>query len=144
MPTNDRPRTRSTTLLTVRKDGVVAMGGDGQVSMGDTVMKSDARKIRPLMDGRVLTGFAGSAADAPKTLRQASSRAGADRAPAAPGPLPGVQGPGRELDRRAAGHRRSDSARVRMERLAMTASSTHAQRGILCVFAGSRGGGHFR
>ncbi|TWT75480.1 ATP-dependent protease subunit HslV [Posidoniimonas polymericola] len=64
MAENLRPRIRSTTILTVRKDGVVAMGGDGQVSLGDTVMKSDARKIRPLMDGRVLTGFAGSAADA--------------------------------------------------------------------------------
>ncbi|QDU90058.1 ATP-dependent protease subunit HslV [Pirellulimonas nuda] len=59
-----RPRIRSTTILTVRRDGVVAMGGDGQVSMGDTVMKADARKVRPLADGRVLTGFAGSAADA--------------------------------------------------------------------------------
>jgi len=59
-----RPRIRSTTILTVRKDGVVAMGGDGQVSLGDTVMKADARKVRPLADGRVLTGFAGSSADA--------------------------------------------------------------------------------
>ncbi|MEM6329618.1 MAG: ATP-dependent protease subunit HslV [Planctomycetota bacterium] len=58
------PRLRSTTILTVRKDGVVAMGGDGQVSLGETVMKADARKVRPLADGRVLTGFAGSAADA--------------------------------------------------------------------------------
>ncbi|MEN0111500.1 MAG: ATP-dependent protease subunit HslV [Planctomycetota bacterium] len=58
------PKIRSTTILTVRKDGVVAMGGDGQVSLGDTVMKADARKVRPLGDGRVLTGFAGSAADA--------------------------------------------------------------------------------
>lgn len=58
------PRIRSTTILTVRRDGVVAMGGDGQVSLGDTVMKADARKVRPLNDGRVLTGFAGSAADA--------------------------------------------------------------------------------
>lgn len=40
------------------------MGGDGQVSLGDTIMKSDARKVRPLLDGRVLTGFAGGAADA--------------------------------------------------------------------------------
>ena len=55
---------RSTTILTVRRDGMVAMGGDGQVSLGDTVMKSDARKVRPLADGKVLTGFAGSAADA--------------------------------------------------------------------------------
>ena len=59
-----KPRIRSTTILTVRKDGILAMGGDGQVSLGDTVMKSDARKVRPLADGRVLTGFAGSAADA--------------------------------------------------------------------------------
>ena len=58
------PRIRSTTILTVRRDGVVSMGGDGQVSLGDTVMKADARKVRPLADGRVLTGFAGSAADA--------------------------------------------------------------------------------
>jgi ATP-dependent HslUV protease subunit HslV len=61
MPT---PRIRSTTILSVRKDGVVAMGGDGQVSLGDTVMKSDAKKVRMLGDGRVMTGFAGSAADA--------------------------------------------------------------------------------
>jgi ATP-dependent HslUV protease subunit HslV len=61
MPT---PRIRSTTILTVRKDGVVAMGGDGQVSLGDTVMKSDAKKVRVIGDGRVMTGFAGSAADA--------------------------------------------------------------------------------
>ena len=66
-PDNSRmatPRIRSTTILTVRKGDAVAMGGDGQVSLGDTVMKSDARKVRPLGDGRVLTGFAGSAADA--------------------------------------------------------------------------------
>lgn len=55
---------RSTTILTVRKDGMVAMGGDGQVSLGQTVMKGDARKVRRLVDGRVLAGFAGAAADA--------------------------------------------------------------------------------
>ncbi len=55
---------RSTTILTVRLNGQVAMGGDGQVSMGDTVVKADATKIRRLMDDRVLIGFAGSAADA--------------------------------------------------------------------------------
>lgn len=57
-------RFRSTTILTVRRNGVVAMGGDGQVSLGDTVMKADARKVRRLSEDRVLTGFAGSAADA--------------------------------------------------------------------------------
>src|SRR5829696_5424293 len=59
-----RARIRSTTILTVRHKGSVAIGGDGQVSLGDTVMKSDAIKIRPLADGRVLAGFAGGAADA--------------------------------------------------------------------------------
>ena len=55
---------RSTTILTVRHGGRVAMGGDGQVTVGQTIMKGDARKVRPLFDGKVLTGFAGSAADA--------------------------------------------------------------------------------
>jgi ATP-dependent HslUV protease subunit HslV len=55
---------RATTILTVRRDGHVAIGGDGQVSLGNTVMKADAVKIRPLADGRVLAGFAGGAADA--------------------------------------------------------------------------------
>lgn len=55
---------RSTTILTVRHNGHVAMGGDGQVTMGQTVVKSDAVKIRRLMDGNVLVGFAGAAADA--------------------------------------------------------------------------------
>lgn len=60
----NKPRTRSTTILTVRHKGRVAIGGDGQVSLGSTVMKSDAVKIRPLADGRVIAGFAGGAADA--------------------------------------------------------------------------------
>jgi len=55
---------RSTTILTVRRNGRVAIGGDGQVSIGNTVMKADATKIRALADGRVLAGFAGGAADA--------------------------------------------------------------------------------
>jgi len=57
-------KTRSTTILTVRHKGHVAMGGDGQVSLGQTVVKGDAVKIRRLMDNRVLVGFAGTAADA--------------------------------------------------------------------------------
>ncbi len=57
-------RTRSTTILTVRHRGVVAMGGDGQVTIGSSIMKADALKIRALLDGKVLTGFAGAAADA--------------------------------------------------------------------------------
>lgn len=55
---------RSTTILAVRHKGAVALGGDGQVTMGNVVMKADAQKIRRLHSGRVLTGFAGSAADA--------------------------------------------------------------------------------
>ena len=54
----------STTVIAVRKDGKVAMAGDGQVTMGDTVMKNNARKVRRLMDGKVLCGFAGATADA--------------------------------------------------------------------------------
>jgi ATP-dependent HslUV protease subunit HslV len=54
---------RSTTVLAVRRDGKVVIGGDGQVTMGNTVVKASARKIRRLGDGRILAGFAGSAAD---------------------------------------------------------------------------------
>src|SRR5256714_10618434 len=55
---------RSTTILAVRHKGGVAVGGDGQVTLGNTVMKSDAHKIRKLYDGKVLVGFAGASADA--------------------------------------------------------------------------------
>ena len=58
------PTIRSTTILAVRRDGRVAIGGDGQVSVGDTVMKSQAVKVRALRNGKVLAGFAGAAADA--------------------------------------------------------------------------------
>ncbi len=57
-------KTHATTILTVRHKGVVAMGGDGQVTIGDSIMKADANKIRRLMDERVITGFAGASADA--------------------------------------------------------------------------------
>lgn len=55
---------RSTTILSVRRDGIVALGGDGQVTLGNVVAKADAVKIRRIGGGKVLTGFAGSAADA--------------------------------------------------------------------------------
>jgi ATP-dependent HslUV protease subunit HslV len=55
---------RSTTILAVRRGGKVAIGGDGQVTLGQVVMKSDARKIRRLHGGKVLVGFAGASADA--------------------------------------------------------------------------------
>jgi len=53
-----------TTILCVRRNGQVAMGGDGQVTLGNTVMKGNARKVRRLHEGRVLAGFAGGTADA--------------------------------------------------------------------------------
>lgn len=55
---------RGTTILSVRRNGKVVVGGDGQVSMGNTVMKGNARKVRRLYDGRVIAGFAGGTADA--------------------------------------------------------------------------------
>ena len=58
------PTFHATTILAVRRDGLVAIGGDGQVSVGDTVMKSGAVKVRQLKGGKVLAGFAGAAADA--------------------------------------------------------------------------------
>lgn len=72
MPRQHRPsRSRAftepihaTTILGVQRDGVVALAGDGQVTMGDVVLKHGARKIRPLADGAVIAGFAGAVADA--------------------------------------------------------------------------------
>jgi ATP-dependent HslUV protease, peptidase subunit HslV len=58
------PITRATTILAVRRDGKVALGGDGQVTVGDTVMKAKAQKVRAMQGGKLLTGFAGSVADA--------------------------------------------------------------------------------
>ncbi len=55
---------RSTTILSVRRDGRLAMGGDGQVTMGESVVKQKARKLRRLYNDKVLAGFAGSTADA--------------------------------------------------------------------------------
>ena len=59
-----KARMRSTTIIGVRRDGLAAMAGDGQVSLGDTVMKQKARKIRKIYNDRILTGFAGASADA--------------------------------------------------------------------------------
>jgi ATP-dependent HslUV protease, peptidase subunit HslV len=55
---------RSTTVLLVQRNGSVAMAGDGQVTLGDTVIKGNARKVRRLADGKILVGFAGATADA--------------------------------------------------------------------------------
>ncbi len=58
------PRAHSTTILGVRRNGHVALGGDGQVTIGDTVLKANATKVRALKNGKILAGFAGAAADA--------------------------------------------------------------------------------
>ncbi len=57
-------RIRSTTVIAIRRDGRTAIAADGQVTLGDTVVKNGARKLRRLADGNVVAGFAGSTADA--------------------------------------------------------------------------------
>ena len=61
---SEKPRWRSTTILTVRHNGKVALGGDGQVTYGESILKADTKKIRWMLDDKVLIGFAGSTADA--------------------------------------------------------------------------------
>ncbi|MES1189570.1 MAG: ATP-dependent protease subunit HslV [Steroidobacter sp.] len=62
--TTDASQLHGTTILTVRRNGVVSIGGDGQVTLGNTVMKNNAKKVRRLYEGKVLAGFAGGTADA--------------------------------------------------------------------------------
>ena len=64
MSNNEKKSTRSTTVIAVRKGDSVAMAGDGQVTMGESVMKGNARKVRTMYDGKILVGFAGATADA--------------------------------------------------------------------------------
>lgn len=64
MARDEKPRTRSTTVLAVRKDGKAVMAADGQVTIGETIMKHKANKIRRMYNDSVLVGFAGAAADA--------------------------------------------------------------------------------
>lgn len=61
---SDKTAIRSTTVLLVSKDGKTAMGGDGQVTLGETVIKGNARKVRRIYQGKVVAGFAGATADA--------------------------------------------------------------------------------
>ena len=63
-------RIRGTTILAVRRDGLTAIGGDGQVTLGQTAVKHDTNKIRRLCDGKVLCGFAGSASTSPGCFDQ--------------------------------------------------------------------------
>lgn len=62
--TESENRIRSTTVLLVQRDGEVAMAGDGQVTLGETVIKGKARKVRRIAGGQILAGFAGATADA--------------------------------------------------------------------------------
>jgi len=71
----ERAGWHSTTILTVRRGEHVALGGDGQVTFNNTILKSDTRKIRPMLDGRVLVGFAGSTADAFALLERFEAKA---------------------------------------------------------------------
>jgi ATP-dependent HslUV protease subunit HslV len=64
MSPSDTPTWHGTTVLSVRKNGIVVIAGDGQVSLGATIIKSNARKVRRLGDGQVMAGFAGATADA--------------------------------------------------------------------------------
>lgn len=64
MSSNDPTNWHGTTILSVRKGGRVIIAGDGQVTLGNTVVKSNARKVRRLADGSILAGFAGATADA--------------------------------------------------------------------------------
>ena len=63
-PTDETPRWHGTTILSVRRNGEVVVAGDGQVSLGQTVVKANAKKVRRLANGNVLVGFAGATADA--------------------------------------------------------------------------------
>jgi ATP-dependent HslUV protease, peptidase subunit HslV len=69
-----RVKIRSTTVLVVRRGGQVVLGGDGQVTMGNTIVKASARKIRRLHDGKIVAGFAGSAADGMTLFEKFESR----------------------------------------------------------------------
>lgn len=63
-PQSSPQKIRSTTVVGIRHNGSVVLGSDGQATMGDTVMKSSAQKVRPLFEGKILAGFAGATADA--------------------------------------------------------------------------------
>jgi ATP-dependent HslUV protease subunit HslV len=71
---NSDAKIRSTTVLLVKKDGKTAMAGDGQVTLGETVIKSNARKVRRIHNGKVIVGFAGATADAFALLSKFESK----------------------------------------------------------------------
>src|SRR5271165_5561403 len=67
-------RIRSTTILAVRRDGMLAIAGDGQVTLDKTIVKHSARKVRKIANGKVVAGFAGSAADGITLLEKFESK----------------------------------------------------------------------
>ncbi len=71
----EKPQWRSTTILSVKHQGKIAVGGDGQVTYGNTILKHDTRKIRWILDNKVLVGFAGSTADAFALLERFEAKA---------------------------------------------------------------------
>ena len=83
-----------TTILTVRKGGIVAIGGDGQVTIGQTIVKANAKKVRRLGKGDVIGGFAGATADALRSLsawrRSSSSIPASSPAPPSSSPRTGA------------------------------------------------------
>ena len=105
---------RSTTILCVRRDGKAAMGGDGQVSLGDAIVKSKARKIRRLLDGKVVVGFAGSTADAFALMERFE------------GKLKSSQGNLRKAAHELAREWRTDRVLRRLESLLIAADATSA------------------
>jgi ATP-dependent HslUV protease subunit HslV len=70
----EAPKFRSTTIIAVRRDGKAAMAGDGQVSLGQTILKDKAKKVRRLGEGNVVVGFAGATADAFALLERLESK----------------------------------------------------------------------
>lgn len=70
----NQPRIRSTTVLLVARNGEIAMAGDGQVTLGETVIKGNARKVRRIFNGSVMVGFAGATADAFSLLSKFESK----------------------------------------------------------------------
>ncbi|MCA9062846.1 MAG: ATP-dependent protease subunit HslV [Planctomycetaceae bacterium] len=75
MSHQEKRKWRSTTVLAVRHQGTLCLGADGQVTYGSTIMKSDTRKLRRMLEGRVLVGFAGSTADAFALLERFEQKA---------------------------------------------------------------------
>ncbi|MFW6158876.1 MAG: ATP-dependent protease subunit HslV [Planctomycetota bacterium] len=105
---------RSTTILCVSRDGKTAIGGDGQVSLGDTIVKAKARKTRRLMDGKVAVGFAGSAADAFALMERFE------------GKLKDAQGNLRKAAHELAREWRTDKVLRRLESMLIAADGTSA------------------